>query len=1347
MDTLISTEGIAEAISNFVDPREPFTDSPGFGWMSRKMGYYTRIDDRADGRYSPIYDDELDLNSIRMAAWLMDAEVPVAKAMKARLVDYTIASGFDWEITHESKQIEQVLNDAITNVLENIEWEGLEVESFERELVDGEFLAEFTTSMGDISLEVLEGTNLTEPLDAGDLENWKQMSFPTSWSFGVLTREGSTTPRGYHVVRNATGSDWDLVEPDMFVHWKRNVPRNAKRGASDHFTTHKWLNYGNKVLSNTAQGAAIQAAIAYIVEHASGVTAGQAAALASARSNVVVKNDPITGEAYKSREVRPGQVVDINNGGKYHSGLLGSNNSNIYIEVMESLFRLSGTVYAFPEHMLTGYAGNNNRASADSAESPFIQGRYRDQRSRSRRFKKLLKQIAKLVTRTSKLINQEWGDVEAGLSITISPPEIVTRDIKSLTESLALQQDRGWVSNRQAMNELRRDYEEIQAQRAEESEEAKERAKANGGVDPLSPQPNAVDSPGDQPGDGMPPGGGSPAKPKPGKPKGGGGETKTPDGTRGGDNEKKVKEDTAPTGVVFSGKSQTSHAKRLNLFEVGCISYSESFALQEHLPGKHDQKKHAHSSHGGGGIPDTSKWKKTNSAAQWGTKKIEQMKEAVAAGDADALKKMWEPSEAYKSGEKKMNQYQKGVWEAKQHFEAELAGKVTAKPVEQKGEWKKTGGQLGSNAGGKYIGPDGNEYYVKFPDKMGHASSEVTASKLYELAGAGVKPQEMVKIGSKEGVAGPWLPVQQVEWNATNKAIAAEDFAVHAWLANWDAVGLSGENIQSHDGKLKAIDVGGSLQFRAQGGHKHFGPLAEEWHTMRDAKVNGDSAAVFGKMTNAQLKASTEKLKHITPEDITKIVDAHYVPAGGVQKYSKADMTKVLLKRREAILAHGAKISADVAAINTIEPKVKVAKPAKGVVPPAMPAKPFASKSNQSYQKHFDAIHALGAKGDIEGLKAYKSNPTSKSTYVKKQHDFKMATLAALGAGADPGSGSAHVVKSPVKVPPAAKAKAKKEFKVDSSKLEVPPVFTTSNLEIKKLNTDLASKALKAAQDHDVEGLLKIKAESKSGKLGDYVTGLHNQVASQKARFDAGPPKPVVPYDKKALATAAKVKDSVKLKEVGYWTVHSQVKSPEHYTTKSWLIGNKNKDLMDAGEKSMEAAKLSKSEIKAVKAYTGGSYDSINQAMREPGKSLYDKQSYINQGNELKEVFKKSAVDLPEGFALGRRHTMEADVSKLQVGDVMSDAGFLSTSTSKTFWHYPVHVRMETGPGVKGLPVDNVSSNKGEREVILAPKQRMVVTKVEKVPPAKAFSSGDKWVVHAKLLPTLNSALKPTPDA
>ncbi len=297
-------------------------------------------------------------------------------------IDYTISRGFDWSVSHENKEIGRVLSALVKRVLTDNQWIVIgERDSFEQECVDGEFLCELATLDGDIVLNTMTGDALVEPVNTRELEDWQEIDFDASWTFGILSRRYRPAKAlGYHIVRDDGGSDWEFIPARRMLHWRRNVPQWAKRGFGNDYTSHVYMGRADKVLANTAEGAAVQAAIAYIVEHVEGTTSAQASSIVNAMLNIN-SNRGVTGPV-RAKKIVPGQRLDIPAGMKYHAGLFGSNNSQVYIEVMQALLRLSGTIDAFPEHMLTGDAGNNNYASSLVAESPFVQGRLADQEVR-----------------------------------------------------------------------------------------------------------------------------------------------------------------------------------------------------------------------------------------------------------------------------------------------------------------------------------------------------------------------------------------------------------------------------------------------------------------------------------------------------------------------------------------------------------------------------------------------------------------------------------------------------------------------------------------------------------------------------------------------------------------------------------------------------------------------------------------------------------------------------------------------------------------------------------------------------------------------------------------------------
>ena len=90
----------------------------------------------------------------------------------------------------------------------------------------------------------------------------------------------------------------------------------------------------------------------------------------------------------------------------------------------------------------------------------------------------------------------------------------------------------------------------------------------------------------------------------------------------------------------------------------------------------------------------------------------------------------------------------------------------------------------------------------------------------------------------------------------------AEGFAVDAWLGNWDVVGLGYDNLQCNGKKAIRVDVGGALEYRAQGKKKGnaFGLTVSEVDTLRDASVNPQAAHVFAGLTQDQIKESVKNV-------------------------------------------------------------------------------------------------------------------------------------------------------------------------------------------------------------------------------------------------------------------------------------------------------------------------------------------------------------------------------------------------------------------------------------------------------------------------------------------------------
>ena len=205
---------------------------------------------------------------------------------------------------------------------------------------------------------------------------------------------------------------------------------------------------------------------------------------------------------------------------------------------------------------------------------------------------------------------------------------------------------------------------------------------------------------------------------------------------------------------------------------------------------------------------------------------------------------------------------------------------------------KKSGGKLGSNEGGVYTDDAGGKFYVKKPSTKAHVANEMAAARLYQLAGVNTLKY---RDAGPDHVATEWEQLGKnniSKFTPEEKAAAAKDFAIHAWLSNWDAAGTGGDNQGIRDGKPVTLDVGGSLRYRAQGGPKGaaFGPKVSEIDTMRNPSMSPDAARLYGKMSDSDLKASVERVTSIPDSEIRKAAGDEQLADVLVQR--KQDLAK-----------------------------------------------------------------------------------------------------------------------------------------------------------------------------------------------------------------------------------------------------------------------------------------------------------------------------------------------------------------------------------------------------------------------------------------------------------------------
>lgn len=213
------------------------------------------------------------------------------------------------------------------------------------------------------------------------------------------------------------------------------------------------------------------------------------------------------------------------------------------------------------------------------------------------------------------------------------------------------------------------------------------------------------------------------------------------------------------------------------------------------------------------------------------------------------------------------------------------------------------GQQKGSNPGGLFQDTEtGTKWYVKWPSDGEMIRNEVLAAKLYELGGIDVPEVHVIRYQGRTAIASRFVEglAKGAPADLAAAAGAAEGFAFDAWLANWDVVGLSYDNLLIKGGKAYRIDVGGSLRYKATGTLKpgaSFGPTVGELDSMKNAGLNPQAASVFGKIDGPAFEKGVARLLAVDEAQIRAVVEAY----GPSDAKTRAALIDTLLKRRADI--------------------------------------------------------------------------------------------------------------------------------------------------------------------------------------------------------------------------------------------------------------------------------------------------------------------------------------------------------------------------------------------------------------------------------------------------------------
>lgn len=226
--------------------------------------------------------------------------------------------------------------------------------------------------------------------------------------------------------------------------------------------------------------------------------------------------------------------------------------------------------------------------------------------------------------------------------------------------------------------------------------------------------------------------------------------------------------------------------------------------------------------------------------------------------------------------------------------------------IESADKWIKIGEQMSANSGGTYKDHSGQEWYVKTGREPDFFKNEVLAAKLYAAAGIAVPELKHVIMDDKLSIASKIVPNLQSN-DKNEKALCSgkiksiyDGFAVDAWLANWDVVGMWYDNLQiNKQNEAIRIDVGGSLLFRGAGEPKgnRFGPAVTELKNFI-SDINPIAKQVFRNIKKNDIKKSAQRVANVADETIYDLCEQY----GPGEKEQRTALAKLLIARKKDLM-------------------------------------------------------------------------------------------------------------------------------------------------------------------------------------------------------------------------------------------------------------------------------------------------------------------------------------------------------------------------------------------------------------------------------------------------------------
>jgi hypothetical protein len=441
---------LEEAWGDEIDSRERLHDVPGFGNITPSFVF-----------------SEHDLRDIRFAARVICQADATACGILEKLTNYVIRTGFTYTAEAEKdvnapsglvEEIQKVIDECRDlNDFDN----DLDREIFATAHQDGdEPIVLYCDSFGQTRIRTLDADQIQTPDTRPEVGR--------DWSYGVdSSARDVQSVYGYHV---RWPSGWDYVPASRMEHIKLNVRRSVKRGLSDFYPVHGTLKDASKLLRNISRGAQIQAAIAFIREHAAGTgQAGIQSMVSGLAAQMQVANYPAGAKTEYRQVFNPGKILDVA-GVKYHPGPMGQTNAPLYIEVLQALWRCAAQRWSMPEYMVSSDASNANFSSTLVAGDPFVIYCEQQQAYFGTRFLRIFWKALHNAYIAGRFYayGVSWSDILKVIDVKAVPPDVANRDKDKETARRSTLYQQRVISLKQWRQEEGYDPDEMEAQVAEE---------------------------------------------------------------------------------------------------------------------------------------------------------------------------------------------------------------------------------------------------------------------------------------------------------------------------------------------------------------------------------------------------------------------------------------------------------------------------------------------------------------------------------------------------------------------------------------------------------------------------------------------------------------------------------------------------------------------------------------------------------------------------------------------------------------------------------------------------------------------------------------------------------------